>query len=99
MRRPESIWAACSVDSLHSHFDPHLHPTLTADAPGHARRVVREAVAPIRAEQDDATVTAEAAEEIGDCGFGGNVRSVAGKDTVDSPLAENQLHDGFAPSG
>src|SRR5258708_7793034 len=93
MRRPEP---ACSA---RSRFDPYLHPAGTADAPGHARRVVGQTVAAVRTEQDNAAVSAEAAEEIGDSGLRGALWSVAGEDAIDGPLAERQLHDGLAPPG
>ena len=38
----------------------HLHAVLAADAPRHARRVVRQAIAAIGAQQDDAAVPAQA---------------------------------------
>ena len=91
--------ARCFRHLARSRFDPHLYASLIADAPGHARRVVREAVAAIGAEQDDAAVAAEPAEEIGDGGFCRGVGSIAGEDAVDCPLAEHELHDGLAPAG
>src|ERR1700733_6875996 len=93
MRRPEP---ACPA---RSRFDPYLHPAGTADAPGHARRVVGQAVAAVRAEQDDSAVTAEATEEIGDGGLRRVLGSVAAKDAIDGPLTEHELHDGLAPPG
>src|ERR1700761_1030400 len=93
MRRPEP---ACPA---RSRFDPYLHPVGTADAPGHARRVVGQAVAAVRTEQDDAAVTTEAAEKIGDGGLRSVLGSVAAEDAIDGPLAEHQFHDGLAPPG
>ena len=69
------------------------------DAPGHARGIVGEAIATVGGEEDDAAVAAEAAEEIGR-GFGGDLLGgTARHDAVGGPLAEDQLHDGFAPAG
>src|SRR6202012_2632056 len=84
---------------VRSRLDPHLHSTLAADAPGHARCVVREAIAAVRAKQNDAAVAAEAAEKVGDRGLGGGFGCVAGEYPVDGPFAEDQLHDGFTPAG
>ncbi len=64
-----------------------------------AGSVVGKAEAAIGAEQDDAAVSAEAVVEIGDGLAGGELGMGAGGDAVGGPLAENQLHDGFAPSG
>src|SRR5271165_6245096 len=70
-----------------------------ADAPGHARGVVGEAVAAVGGEQDDAAVSAEAFVQVGD-GFGSDLlRRPAQLDAIRGPLAQNQLHDGFAPAG
>lgn len=69
------------------------------DAPGHARSVVGEAETSVGSEQDDAAVAAEAAMKVSD-----GIRSnLLGRDTredaISSPLAEDKLHDGFAPAG
>ena len=70
-----------------------------SEAPGHGGRVVGQAEASVGTEKDDAAVSAEAVEEVGDgllCGhFGGG----AFGDAVGGPLAEDQLHDGFSPAG
>ena len=69
------------------------------EAPGHAGGVVGEAEAAVGAEEDDAAVTAEAVIEVGDGFAGGDLRGGAGGDAVGGPLAEDELHDGFAPAG
>ena len=69
------------------------------DAPGHARGVVGEADATVGAEEDDASVTAQAFVEIGNGLCGGVFGSDACGDAVDGPLAEDELHDGLAPAG
>src|ERR1700761_8445819 len=84
---------------LASRLDPHLDASLVADAPCHPRRVVCEAVAAVRAKQDDAAMAAESAEEIGDGGLGCSVGSIAGENEIHGPLAKHELHDGLAPAG
>jgi hypothetical protein len=44
-------------------------------------------------------VAAEAVVEVGDGFAGGDFRGGAGGYAVGGPLAEDQLHDGFAPAG
>jgi hypothetical protein len=68
-------------------------------APSHARGVVGDADLAVGAEEDDASVALEAAVEVVDGGVGGLLRGGAGCDAVDGPLAEDELHDGFAVSG
>src|SRR6202020_3139902 len=102
MRRPESKGcrlreSARFASPVRSRLDPHLHSTLAADTPGHARCVMCEAISAIRAKQNDAAVAAEAAEKVGDRGLGGGFGCVAGENPVDGPLAEDQLHDRFTP--
>ncbi len=68
-------------------------------APGHAGGVVGDADLAVGAQEDDASVASEAVVEIGD-GFGGGVlRGGSGGDSVDRPLAEDELHDGLSPAG
>ena len=69
------------------------------DAPGHARGVVGDADAAVGAEEDDAAVAAEAGVEVVDGGSGGVLRGCSCGYAIDGPLAEDQLHDGFAPAG
>lgn len=69
------------------------------ESPGHTGGVMGKADAAIRAEQDDAAVTAEALVEVIDGGGRGNLRRGAGSDAVDGPFAEDELHDGLAPAG
>ena len=57
-----------------------------------------EAEAAVGAEEDDATVAAEAVVEIGDGFAGDDFRGGAGSDAVCGPLAEDEFHDGFAPA-
>jgi hypothetical protein len=60
---------------------------------------VGEAEAAVGAEEDDAAVAAEAVVEVGDGFAGGDFWGGAGGYAVGGPLAEDQLHDGFAPAG
>jgi hypothetical protein len=60
---------------------------------------VGEAEAAVGAEEDDAAVAAETVEEVGDGFAGGDFGGCACGDAVGGPLAEDQLHDGFAPAG
>jgi hypothetical protein len=60
---------------------------------------VGDAEAAVGAEEDDASMAAEAVIEVGDGFLGGDFGWGARGDTVGGPLAENQLHDGFAPAG
>ena len=69
------------------------------EAPGHGGGVVGESEAAVWAEKDDAAVAAETVEEVGDGFAGGEIGGDARGDAVGGPLAEDQLHDGFAPSG
>ena len=68
-------------------------------APSHGWCAVGEAEAAVGAEEDDASVAAEAVVEIGDCFAGGDFRCAAGGDAVGGPLAEHEFHDGLAPTG
>jgi hypothetical protein len=68
-------------------------------APGHAGGIVGDADVAGGAEEDDAAVAAEAGEEVVDGGGGCLLGGCAGGDAVDGPLAEDELHDGFAPAG
>ena len=60
---------------------------------------MREAVAAVRAKQDDAAMAAEPAEADRRWRLRGGVGSIAGEDAIHGPLAKHQLHDGLAPSG
>ena len=79
--------------------DEDFHAAGGVGAPGHARRVVGNAEATERAEQDDAAVATEAVEEIGDGFFRGLGGRGALLDAIDGPLAEHQFHDGLSPAG
>lgn len=69
------------------------------ESPGHGGGVVGEAEAAVGAEEDDSAVAAETVVEVGDGFAGDDFRGGAGGDTVSGPLAEDEFHDGFAPSG
>src|ERR1035437_7411123 len=69
------------------------------EAPGHGGGVVGEAEAAVGSEEDDAAMAAETVIEVGDGFLGGEFRGGAVGDAVGGPLAEDQLHDGFAPAG
>jgi len=71
----------------------------SGEAPGHGGGVVGESEAAVGAEKDNAAVTTESVEEIGDSFAGGDFRGRACGDAVSGPLAKDQLHDGFAPTG
>jgi len=88
-------WLAASVSDAQAG----LEAAGGGKAPGHGGGVVGEAEAAVGAEEDDAAVAAEAVVEIGDGFAGGDLRGRAVGDTVSGPLAEDQLHDGFAPAG
>jgi hypothetical protein len=60
---------------------------------------VGESEAAVRAEKDDAAVSAETVEEVGDGFAGGELGGGSVGDAVGSPLAQDQLYDGFAPAG
>jgi len=59
---------------------------------------VGQAEAAVGAKEDDAAVSTEAVVEVGDGFSGGDLRGGAVGDPVSGPLAQNQLHDGLAPS-
>jgi hypothetical protein len=69
------------------------------EAPGHAGGVVGEAETAVGSEEDYSAVSAEAVIEVRDGFAGGDFGGGAGGDAVGSPLAEDKLHDGFAPAG
>jgi len=69
------------------------------ESPGHGGGVVGEAEAAVGAEEDDAAVAAETVEEVGDGFAGGDFGRGSGGYAVGGPLAEDELHDGFAPTG
>ena len=69
------------------------------ESPGHGGGVVGEAEAAVGAEEDDAAVASETVVEIGDGFAGDDFRRGTGRDAIRSPLAEDELHDGFAPAG
>jgi hypothetical protein len=71
----------------------------SGEAPDHCGSIVSQAEAPVGTEKDDASVAAETIEEVGD-GFAGREfgRRSCG-DSVGSPLAEDELHDGLSPAG
>jgi len=71
----------------------------SGEAPGHGWGVVGEAETAVGGEKDDAAVAAETAVEVGDGLAGGDIWGCAVCDAVGGPLAEDQLHDGFAPAG
>src|ERR1035437_7552603 len=79
--------------------EPRLQACGRGDAPSHGGGVVGQAEASVGAEQDDAAVSAETVIEVGNGFMGGEFGGCAGGDAVGGPLAEDQLHDGFAPSG
>jgi hypothetical protein len=68
-------------------------------APGHRRCIVRESEASVRAEQDDSAMSAKPVVEIADGFACGKFGRSAGGNAVGSPLAKDQLHDGFTPAG
>ena len=78
---------------------PVWRPAGGGEAPGHGGGVVGEAEAAVGAEEDDAAVAAETVEKVGDGFAGGDFRGGSGGDAVGGPLAEDELHDGFAPAG
>src|ERR1035437_7229089 len=85
--------------SNRSRPEPRLQACGRGDAPSHSGGVVGQAEASVGAEQDDATVAAETVVEVGNGFMGGGFGGGACGDAVGGPLAEDQLHDGFAPSG
>ncbi len=85
MNYASATWCPCGRPSV-------------AQGPSHARSVVSDPEAAVRAEQDDAAMTLEARMEIGDGVLGGLFRSQL-RHPVDRPFAQHQLHDGLAPSG
>ena len=69
------------------------------DAPGHAGCVVGYADLAVGAEEDDASVASETVVKVGDGFGGGSLGGGSGGDSVDGPLAEDQLHNGLSPAG
>src|ERR1035438_6016763 len=79
--------------------EPRLQACGRGDAPSHGGGVVGQAEASVGAEQDDATVAAETVVEVGNGFMGGEFGGDTSGDAVGGPLAQNQLHDRFAPAG
>ena len=71
---------------------------LFAQGPSHARSIVSDAKAAVGTKQDDAAMALETRVEIRDGVLGGLFRPPQRR-PVDSPFAQHQLHDRFAPSG
>ncbi len=68
-------------------------------SPGHGGSVVGQSEAAVWTEEDDAAMAAETVEKVSDGLAGGELRSSSSSHPVCGPLAENELHDGFAPAG
>ena len=71
----------------------------SGQAPGHCGRVVSEAESAVGAQKDDAAMAAQTVIEVGDGFASGDLRRGSVSHAIGSPLAEDEFHDGFAPTG